>query len=89
MKKHIFLLCVLYVTLYTYSQEYYWYKGQKIFLQRGNQSYVIYKEKHANHSYLLPLTYYLLPIFLLIRVNAPLTVFTRSAYSVLAIVDND
>lgn len=46
----LFLLCLLGISLVAQSQDYYWYKGKQIPLQRGNQRYILYIENEVNGS---------------------------------------
>ena len=40
----IIILCLLNLLSIAYCQDYYWYKGNKIPLRRGNQQYILYQE---------------------------------------------
>ena len=44
------LLCLTSISLSIYSQNYYWYRGQKIPLKKGNQFYVLYEENFSNEK---------------------------------------
>ena len=50
MKTKLFILGFLFATLAAYSQDYYWYKGEKIPLQRGNRQYILYQDSRLNES---------------------------------------
>lgn len=39
------ILCLLNLLSMAYCQDYYWYKGNKLPLKRGNQEYILYQEK--------------------------------------------
>ena len=41
----IIILCLLNLLSMAYCQDYYWYKGNKLPLKRGNQHYILYQEK--------------------------------------------
>ena len=43
----IIILCMLTILLGAYCQDYYWYKGEQMHLQRGNQRYIIYEDNNA------------------------------------------
>lgn len=40
----VFVLCVLSISLAAFSQDYYWYNGEKISLIRGDQQYFLYDD---------------------------------------------
>lgn len=45
MKRYIsFVLCLLSISLAGYAQDYYYYRDEKIPLQRGNQQYIIFQD---------------------------------------------
>ena len=46
-KLSLALLCIFALSLSAYAQDYYWYKGKQIPLQRGNQRYIIYEGNDA------------------------------------------
>ena len=41
----IIILCLLNLLSMAYCQDYYWYKGNKLSLKRGNQEYILYQEE--------------------------------------------
>ena len=48
MKRVLFILLCIFATLSgAYCQDYYWYKGKQIPLERGNQRYIIFKDCNA------------------------------------------
>lgn len=50
MKTKLFVLGFLFAAIAAYSQDYYWYKGEKIPLQRGNQQYILYQDTRLKES---------------------------------------
>ena len=46
-KLSLILLYIFAMSLSAYAQDYYWYKGKQIPLQRGNQRYIIYEDNNA------------------------------------------
>lgn len=50
--KRIFLaiLFILPITIMTYGQDFYWYKGKQIPLRRGNQKYILYEESNKKSA---------------------------------------
>lgn len=50
MKVKLFIFGFIFAAVAAYSQDYYWYKGEKILLQRGNQQYVLYQDTRLNES---------------------------------------
>ena len=39
----MYFICIIFISLSVYSQDYYWYRDKKIFLQEGNNYYVVFK----------------------------------------------
>ena len=51
MKRLIYVvICLLCVSYSAFSQDYYWYKGKQIPLQRGNQYYILYEDHNDKDS---------------------------------------
>lgn len=46
MNKIYIFLCLVCISLTTYSQDYYWYRGKQIPLHRGTQFYILYEDKN-------------------------------------------
>lgn len=50
MKTKLFILGFLFAAVAAYSQDYYWYKGEKIPLEYGNRQYILYQDNLLNES---------------------------------------
>lgn len=44
------LLCLQFISLVSYSQDYYWYKGNRITLKRGYSCYILRETGHSNYQ---------------------------------------
>jgi len=44
MKQSLFAVCLLIVSLAASAQDYYWYRNEKIALEKGNQQYILYQD---------------------------------------------
>jgi len=50
MKVKMFVIGFIFAAVAAYGQDYYWYKGEKISLQRGNRQYILYQDSRLNES---------------------------------------
>ncbi|MBR0310122.1 MAG: hypothetical protein IJQ97_04470 [Paludibacteraceae bacterium] len=51
MKRYIYqIVCLIAISLAAYSQDYYWYRGQKLPLEYGNRQYILYQDNLLSES---------------------------------------